>query len=116
MRRRAKADSNQPSIVAAFRAAGLRVVHTHMVGGGFPDIIVGCGAQIAMVEIKDGSLSPSRRALTPAEADFHAEWPVRVIETVDQAVALALEMALANVSDELRKHMTDDVENGAVRR
>lgn len=107
MRRRAKIDRNQPDIVAAFRAAGLRVVHTHMVGGGFPDIIVGVGTQIAMVEIKDGSLSPSRRALTDAEAAFHAEWPVAVVETVEDAERLAHDM---------REAMSDDVENGAVRR
>lgn len=95
MRRRAKIDANQPAIVAAFRAAGLRVVHTHMVGGGFPDVIVGYGTHVAMVEIKDGSLPPSRRALTPAEAAFHAEWRVYVIETVEQAQDLARGMILA---------------------
>jgi hypothetical protein len=42
-----------------------------------------------MLEIKDGAKSPSRRKLTPAEADFHAEWSehVAIVETVEQALA-----------------------------
>jgi hypothetical protein len=43
-------------------------------GDGFPDIAVGYGGVTMLVEIKDGSKSPSRQRLTPAEKLFHRDW------------------------------------------
>lgn len=83
--RKAKVDRNQPEIVAAFRALGCTVAHTHMVGQGFPDIVVGCQGENYLIEIKDGSLSPSRRQLTEPEAQWHQAWggQVAIVETID---------------------------------
>jgi hypothetical protein len=88
-----RVDSNQPEIVAAFRALGYSVHHTHMVGDGFVDIVVGKQGQDALVEIKDGSKPPSQRRLTPDEARFHATWKGRVVvvETTDDVARLDAE-------------------------
>jgi hypothetical protein len=71
----AKADSNQAEIVEELRARGYKVTHTHTLGGGRPDIMVGGFSYIfdafmlLWVEIKadDGKL-------TEAEAKFFDDW------------------------------------------
>jgi hypothetical protein len=91
--RAAKADDNQPEIVAAFRKLGCEVAHTHMVGKGFPDIVVKSGgafSSVHLVEIKDGAKPKSARKLTEAEAEFHETWPVEIVETTDDVVRLVL--------------------------
>jgi Holliday junction resolvase len=94
MRRAARVDRNHAEIVAVFRRLGCSVLDLAAVGRGCPDILVGCGGQAVLVEIKDGTLSPSRRKLRPAQVEFRANWRGRVVtvETVDQAIALAAEM------------------------
>ena len=81
--RRAKADDNQPEIVAALRAAHFSVQHLHMVGGGCPDILVGGRVWIPaprwirynwLQEIKDGRKVPSERRLTGDEPGWHERW------------------------------------------
>ena len=67
-------DSNQPEIVKALRQAGALVNHTHTIGHGFPDVIVGYKGRLHLLEIKDGSLAPSKRRLTPDEMRWHSEW------------------------------------------
>ena len=89
MRRRSKIDSNQPAIVKVLRDLGVSVLHTHTLGQGAPDIIVGMGEYGAhLVEIKDGTLPPSKRRLTPDEAAFHQNWhgTVHIIESEAQAI------------------------------
>lgn len=90
MRRAAKVDANQPEIVTALRGVGASVYPTHMVGRGFPDIVVGYRAQNFLFEIKDGSKPPSARNLTQAEIDFFDEWrgTVHVVNSVDDALTL----------------------------
>ena len=61
MRRRAKVDDNQPAVVKLFRQLGWSVVHTHMVGSGFTDIVCGKNGINYLVEIKDGSKPLSAR-------------------------------------------------------
>ncbi len=42
-----------------------------------------------LMEIKDGKKAPSRRALTPDEFKWHADWrgyPVAVVESLEQAI------------------------------
>ena len=88
--RAAKVDANQTLIVYAFRTLGCEVAHTHMVGKGFPDIVVKC-CGVRLVEIKDGAKPPSARKLTEAEAAFHETWPVHIVETVGDVVRLVRE-------------------------
>jgi hypothetical protein len=96
MRRAARTDGNHTAVVKALRAAGCSVTSTAGVGGGFPDLAVGllaggdCGRRTLLLEVKDGTLSPSARKLSPDEIEWHANWrgEVHVIESVEQALAL----------------------------
>ena len=92
MRRIARTDSNQQEIVTALRRLGAVVLMTHQLKNCF-DILVCFKGSTYMVEIKDGSLSPSQRKLTPGELQFKAKiesvnckyW---VIESVEDALAM----------------------------
>lgn len=81
--RRAKADANQPAIVAALREYGCSVSHTHMVGKGFPDVVAGYQGKNYLIEIKDGDKPLSARQLTPDEKSWHESWhgDVRILES-----------------------------------
>lgn len=74
MRRAAKIDANQPEIVRALRAIGCTVHSLAPVGDGCPDLLVGHAGRTALLEVKDGSLPPSDRKLTPKQLDWHAKW------------------------------------------
>lgn len=89
MRVRARKDDNHKEIADVYRKMGCSVLDTSMVGSGAPDIIVGLKQGNHLVEIKDGKKKPSARRLTPDEERFHIEWrgPIRVISTVDEAIA-----------------------------
>ena len=85
MRLSARKDANQTAIAETFRALGCSVEFLHRVGQGVPDLLVGiCGANY-LVEVKDGSKSPSRRRLTDDEAEWHERWKGQVctVETLD---------------------------------
>ena len=73
MRRRAKADSNQPEIVAALRKRGATVQHTHQIPGAL-DLIVGYRGVDVRVEVKDGSKPWSAQKLTAAEKEVFRNW------------------------------------------
>lgn len=88
MRRKARADANQPDIVEALRAVGASVAHIHMVGQGLPDIIVGFHGVNYLMEIKDGGKPPSKRRLTPNEQDWHDAWRGSVVVVNDEDQAL----------------------------
>lgn len=88
-----RTDGNHAAILAAMRRLGAWVVDTSRVGSGFPDAMVWHRGMIHLVEIKDGSLSPSRRQLTLAEKLFHEAAafhgaPVHVITNEAEALAL----------------------------
>ena len=88
MRRNANADDNQPQIVKAFRPLGYSVAHTHTIGKGFPDIVIGRDGVNTLVEIKDGSKVKSQRQLTNDEKEFHEAWrgTVVIIESVEDVI------------------------------
>lgn len=88
-RRAAKVDANQPEIVAAARAMGCSVQPLHTVGQGCPDLLVGISGTNDLWEVKDGSLVPSARRLTPDQIEWHDAWRghVQVIDSVEKAVA-----------------------------
>ncbi len=96
MRTKAKVDSNQPEIVAAFRKLGCTVTPTHMVGKGFPDIVVGKHGLTVLVEIKDGSKPPSARKLTPAEKTWHDGWSgwAEIVETDADVLRIDAELGV----------------------
>ena len=89
MRRAARIDANQPEVVAALRQAGALVIPTHMVGGGFPDLVVCFRGVTLLMEIKNGRLPPSAQLLTPDQLAFHAEWtggPLCIVNDVEGAL------------------------------
>ena len=88
-RRAAKIDRNQPEIVSALRAAGCRVQSLASCGAGVPDLLVGHGRTLFLLEVKDGSLVPSARQLTPEQVLWHQHWkgyPIKVVNSVDEAL------------------------------
>lgn len=74
MRIRGRVDDNQEAIVKKFRGAGYSVAITSSLGNGFPDLVVGKHGVNILVEVKDGSKSPSKRKLTDDEYTFHQTW------------------------------------------
>ncbi len=80
-------DRNQSRIVKALRECGVRVHVCSAFGGGFPDLLCWRPAVgYRLLEIKDGSLPPSRRTLTGAEQDFAGVFPVAVVLSVEDAM------------------------------
>lgn len=67
MRCKGRVDANQPLIVRELRHLGASVAILSDLGGGIADILVGYRGSNFAFEIKDGSLSPSRRRLTDDE-------------------------------------------------
>jgi len=53
MKRAAKVDKNQPTIVKALRRIGAKVLHCHQIKNAF-DILVAYQGKLFMIEIKDG--------------------------------------------------------------
>ena len=88
MRRRARTDGNHGQIVEALRAAGCTVQSLAAIGDGTPDLLVGVGGRNLLVEVKDGSKSPSRRRLTDDERTWHAAWAGQVAVVATESVIL----------------------------
>lgn len=81
-----KKDANHDEIAGGLRAAGYKVIDTHLVGDGFPDIVV-VGGGVYLFEIKNPNTS---HGMTPAQVRWHSEWKgqVTVIESLDEALAV----------------------------
>lgn len=90
-----RTDSNHVAVMFALRRIGATVQSTHMVGVGFPDIVVGYRRKNFLLEIKDGRKTPSRRALTDDEAAFHKSWngQVETVNSPEEAVRFIMENA-----------------------
>ena len=95
MRRRAKADANQPEIVKALRQRGATVLMTHQLSSGQTqcglDLLVGSQGIDQRVEIKDGSKPKSAQKLTPPEQNECDTWkgrPIVILYSVDDAMAM----------------------------
>ncbi len=84
-----KVDENQKRLVEALRQVpGVRVSHTHMIGKGFPDIVVGYKGRNYLFEIKNPRQPKSGRKLTEDEERWHEEWTGQVdkVETVYEII------------------------------
>lgn len=68
----------------------LSVFSTHMVGKGFPDIVIGYKKKNYLIEIKDGDKPPSARKLTADESKFHSTWngQVATIKNEDELLQI----------------------------
>ena len=98
MRKRARRDSNHTDIVGTFKACGCTVLDTASLGNGAPDIIVAINKKHTIcIEIKDGTLSPSRRVLTLDELTFMQTWKgqYEIVTSVDDVIALLRERAIS---------------------
>ena len=84
----AKIDANQPDLVRQIRGLGASVLHTHTLGCGAQDIVVGFRGINYLFEIKDPNKPQSARKLTPDEEKFHMSWrgSIYIIETIDDVV------------------------------
>ena len=85
----AKADANQPTIVAGLRHLGASVTHLHMVGHGCPDIVVGFRGVNLLMEIKTEA-----GRLTRDERKWHQRWKGQavVVRSVEEAIACCMEV------------------------
>jgi len=90
LRKHGKIDDNQHEIIAALRKIGCSVISLANVGGGCPDILVGCRGINYLIEIKDSAKVPSKQRLTPDQVEFHRKWDgqINICTTVDEAIAL----------------------------
>jgi hypothetical protein len=90
MRRAARVDANQSTIVEALRRAGASVQPLHIIGKGCPDLLIGFRGRNLLAEVKDGEKPPSARVLTIDEMEWHARWrgEVYVVESVADAMRL----------------------------
>jgi len=88
VRRAAKVDANQHTLVAELRAMGFSVISLAAFGRGCPDLLVGRYGINILVEVKDGSLAPSRRQLNTEQREFHDAWrgPIIVAHTADEVL------------------------------
>ena len=91
MRRRARIDGNHAQVVSVLRRGGATVFSTAGVGDGFPDLVVGYRGVTHLIEVKNGTLTPSRQRLTDDEQDWHHMWlgePVEIVRSESQAAHL----------------------------
>lgn len=79
-RRAASVDANHKSVADAFKALGCSVASLAPLGDGIPDLLVSRhnNGPAWLVEVKDGSKSPSRQKLTEDQTKFHAAWRGRI--------------------------------------
>ena len=82
MRTRARIDAVQPEIVAAFRAMGCDVLHTHQLGRGAPDLFVAYSGIWLAIELKGES-----GKLTKAQERLYEGLKTRprIVRTVEEA-------------------------------
>lgn len=83
MRKYGKIDTNHSEIVAALRACGWLVLSLASMGHGIPDLLIYRAGKYLLAEVKHG-----KGKLTSDQVDFHAVWPVVILRTVDDVLAL----------------------------
>lgn len=91
-----RVDTSHAPIREALRKAGLHVVDTSRVGGGFPDLLIAARGRTLLLEIKSprnraGTVTPSRIGAT--QTAFARCWPgdaILMATSPDRAVAAVL--------------------------
>ena len=85
--RAARVDENQPTIVEALRKCGVKVYHTHQIGGGFPDLLVWHRNRFLLLEVKIPGEGPNKE-----QADFIAACPgeLHVVHSIAEALTAVL--------------------------
>lgn len=83
-----RTDNNQAKIMKTLRAVGATVTDTSMVGGGFPDLVVGIKKKTFLIEIKNPD---ARGKLETSQKIFQEFWKgedVHVVENVEDALGV----------------------------
>jgi hypothetical protein len=80
--RAAKVDGNHAMLADVYRRLGCKVRSTARLGDGFPDLLVGLGTTIALVEVKT-----AKGKLEPEQEEFMADFPVRVVRSEQDVLA-----------------------------
>lgn len=75
-----RTDANHGACRDNLRAIGWFVEDTSHVGCGFFDLIAAHLGRVVFVEVKDGTLPPSRRTLTPDEIRVHRDFRAAGLE------------------------------------
>jgi Holliday junction resolvase len=90
MRRAAKLDDNQRSIVQRLESHGAFVQSLASIGKGCPDLLVGYRGAWNIIEIKDGAKPKSAQALSPDEIEWICKvrnrLPVHVVRNEQEAL------------------------------
>lgn len=83
-------DSNHNDVRDALLEIGASVTETHMIGDGFPDLVVGFRGQNFLLEVKDGRKPKSDTQLTQAEQKWFESWrgAAHIVYSVEDAVTL----------------------------
>ena len=79
---RGRTDANHTEVVQALRKMAWGVWSTAQIGDGFPDLLAVKHGRVVLIEVKDGSLSPSRRRLTLDERMCHNWFKCYGVEVV----------------------------------
>lgn len=82
---RGKVDANQNPIVRALEQCGATVQDLSAVGEGCPDLAVGFGGKVYLLEIK-----ADKGRLTPSQQLWHERWKGHkaIVRTVEEALAV----------------------------
>ncbi len=81
--RAARTDSTHQEILAALRQAGADVLDMSRLGGNAPDLLVAHKTVLYLLEIKS-----ARGQLSRGQSDFAARFPVHVVRTPQEALAV----------------------------
>ena len=86
---RRRTDANHTAVVEALRAIGCSVQSIASVGRGCPDLLWARDGVTGVMEVKNGSLPPSRSRLTEAEWNWARAWKGRydIVLSAEDAVA-----------------------------
>ena len=86
MRYAERRDRNEPEIVSALERIGCLV--WPLDSRGPADLLILRASRLHLIEVKDGDKSPSQRKLTKTQTATHKLWPVKVVASVRDVLAL----------------------------